>query len=70
MMRVMMKLKMMALKKRRKFVLFKRKWQKSNMKNDLPQWTPGDDKIEEFKSKTVSLTAVFELFFYKELFIS
>ena len=50
-MTVMMKLKTMALiskKKERKSVLCKR--QKSNMKNDLPQWTPGDDKIKEPKA--------------------
>ena len=33
-----------AKKKQRKSVLSKKKWQKLNMKNELPQWTPDNDK--------------------------
>ena len=38
------------------------------MKNDLPQWTPADDKIEKPKEKQLSPTAFFELFFDDKLF--
>ena len=57
-----------AKKKLRKSVLIKKKWRKSSMKIDLPQWTPGDDKIEELKAKQLSPTTFFELFFDGELF--
>ena len=35
---------------------------------DLPQWTPGDDNLEELKAKQLSPTTSFELFFHDELF--
>ena len=38
------------------------------MKNNLPQWTPSDDKMEELKSKKFSPTVFLELFFDDKLF--